>query len=387
MLRHNDAPRRLADRVIFWLSVLVSLNLVFQIFNWLFTENQYSTRYTIGLAACTLIYWMFYFVHRTQVFSRTFSTHGTAFVCLLLFVFLGFYNPFQSIAMGVVFLLYPIMMSLFLDKKLFIGWSIPSYLFFAVFLLHDLNWQPITELKQQFIIAWCLFSLGSFILGLIILSHFKYVRGLFHRESDERNKGYVFRMLHSLIPIVERKSQTTAKEIDQMTGLIKRMLAEFPEVEVHDWEIQLISLVHYVSRIKWPDYVFEKQGKLTSYEYEIVQEHCFVGRDLLGDYHSFRRVIEAISFHHERFDGTGYPFQLKGESIPLLAQILGIVESFLAMTTPRSYREALMPEEAYKEIQGMEGTGFDPKIVLALGRALHFTVPLNKESQVTPLVG
>ncbi|MGD8192675.1 HD-GYP domain-containing protein [Brevibacillus ginsengisoli] len=387
MLKNNDASRRLADRFIFWLSTLVSLNLVVQCMNDLIESNMKSGKFTIGLAVCALIFWMFYFIHRTHLFSRTFSTHGTAFVCLLLFVFLGFYNPYQTSALGMIFLFYPVMMSLFSDKKLFLGWSMLSYLFLAVFLLHEPNGRQISGLDKQNVMEWGSLVLGSFILGWVILIHFSYVRGIFRQECEERNKNYVFRMLHSLIPIVERKSQTSAKEIEQMAGLIKRIISEFAEEDVQDWEIQLISLVHYVSRIKWPDYVFEKQGKLTSYEYEIVQEHCYMGRDLLGDYPSFKRVIEAISYHHERFDGTGYPFQLKGESIPLLAQVLGIAESYLAMTTPRSYREALMPEEAYKEIKSMEGMGFEQKLVRALGLALHFREPVENDSKVTHLVG
>lgn len=386
MLRNSDAPRRLANQFIFWISALITLTLVLQIMNWLIDPNEKTGKFTIGLAFCSLMNWMFYFLHRTQLFSRTFSTHGTAFVCLLMFVFMGFYNPYQTSGTGIIFLFYPIMLSLFLDKKLFFSWSVPSYLFFVVFVLHRLKW-PLTGNDLQELIMWGFFMVGSLVLGWLVISHFSYVRDMFHQESSERNKKHVFRMLHSLIPIVERKSQTSAKEIEQMSGLIKRIVSEFPEEEAHDWEIQLISLVHYVSRIKWPDYVFEKQGKLTSYEYEIVQEHCFVGRDLFGDYPSFRRVIEAISFHHERYDGTGYPFQLKGDSIPLLAQVLGIVESYLAMTTPRSYREALMPEDAFKEIQAMEGMGFEKRMVRALGHALHFTEPVENGSKVTPLVG
>ena len=72
---------------------------------------------------------------------------------------------------------------------------------------------------------------------MLILTHFSYVRGMFRQESNEHNKSYVFRMLHSLIPIVERKSQTSAKEIEQMSGLIKRMVSELPEADVQDWEM------------------------------------------------------------------------------------------------------------------------------------------------------
>lgn len=387
MERQSDPSRRLADRFIFWLSVLVSINLVLLTASWMLGIMNVSYKFVIGLAISTLINWTFFFLHRTHLFSRTFSTHGTAFICLLLIVFICFYNPIEFSEMWVLFLLYPVIISLFLDKKLYMLWSTVSYVFYAILLIFDQHYMGHNSYVQQMVFAWGSFAFGSYVVGWIILTHLVQIKETMNREGEERNKKYAFRMLHSLIPIVERKSQTSAKEIEETYTLMKRIVQKYPDESIQDWEIQLISLVHYVSRIKWPDYVFEKQGKLTSYEYEIVQEHCFIARDLFGDYPSYKRIVEAINFHHERYDGTGYPFQLKGEAIPLLAQVLGIVESYLAMTTARAYREALTPEEAFKEIQSMSGQGFDEQLVKLLQCSLSFPNELRSESKVTHLVG
>lgn len=387
MEQQIDPSRRLADRFIFWLSVLVSIHLVLLTTSGILGIMNVSYKFMIGLAISTLINWTFFFLHRTHLFSRTFSTHGTAFICLLLIVFLCFYNPIEFSEMWVLFLLYPVIISFFLDKKLYLLWSTISYVFYAMFLFLDQYFMEHNSNFEQLIFAWVSFALGSYMVGWIILTHLAQIKESLIREGEENNKKNAFRMLHSLIPIVERKSQTSAKEIEETYALMKRVVQKYPEESVADWELQLISLAHYVSRIKWPDYVFEKQGKLTSYEYEIVQEHCFIARDLFGDYASYKRVIDAINFHHERFDGTGYPFQLKGEAIPLLAQILGIVESYLAMTTARAYREALTPEEAFKEIQSMAGQGFQQQLVNVLQSSLAIPEEQKDESKVTHLVG
>ncbi|MGC5325271.1 HD-GYP domain-containing protein [Brevibacillus sp. SYSU BS000544] len=387
MEQQIDPSRRLADRFIFWLSVLVSIHLVLLTTSGILGIMNVSYKFMIGLAISTLINWTFFFLHRTHLFSRTFSTHGTAFICLLLIVFLCFYNPIEFSEMWVLFLLYPVIISFFLDKKLYLLWSTISYVFYAMFLFLDQYYMEHSSNFEQLVFAWGSFALGSYMVGWIILTHLIQIKESLSREGEENNKKNAFRMLHSLIPIVERKSQTSAKEIEETYALMKRVVQKYPEESVADWELQLISLAHYVSRIKWPDYVFEKQGKLTSYEYEIVQEHCFIARDLFGDYASYKRVIDAINFHHERFDGTGYPFQLKGEAIPLLAQILGIVESYLAMTTARAYREALTPEEAFKEIQSMAGQGFQQHLVDVLQSSLAISEEQKDESKVTHLVG
>ena len=99
--------------------------------------------------------------------------------------------------------------------------------------------------------------------------------------------------------------------------------------------------LHDVGKIGIPDAVLLKRGPLTPDEYEVIKQHAVVGERLCGELRSLRKVRPIVRHHHERLDGSGYPDGLSGDAIPLLAQIMGIVDVFDALTTDRPYRAAL----------------------------------------------
>jgi putative two-component system response regulator len=108
---------------------------------------------------------------------------------------------------------------------------------------------------------------------------------------------------------------------------------------------------HDIGKIALPDAILLKPGPLTRDEFTRVKEHPVVGDRLCGDLRTLNRVRSIVRYHHERLDGSGYPDGLKGDQIPLLAQIIGIVDVFDAMTTNRPYRPARTPDEALSELQ------------------------------------
>jgi len=108
---------------------------------------------------------------------------------------------------------------------------------------------------------------------------------------------------------------------------------------------------HDIGKIALPDSILLKRGRLTPEEYVKVKEHPVVGDRLCGDLRVLHRVRPIVRHHHERLDGSGYPDGLKGDAVPLLAQIISIVDLFDAMTTTRPYREALPPEAAIEQLR------------------------------------
>lgn len=122
-------------------------------------------------------------------------------------------------------------------------------------------------------------------------------------------------------------------------------------------------LLHDVGKVSLPDTILTKPGKLTPEEYEIVKQHPVVGSEAIKDIEKLPNSIDVIRYHHERWDGQGYPDGLEGEEIPLLARVVAIADAFDAMTSDRSYRKAISPEEAYNRILEAEGTQFDPELV------------------------
>ncbi|HEY7501463.1 MAG TPA: response regulator [Vicinamibacterales bacterium] len=109
--------------------------------------------------------------------------------------------------------------------------------------------------------------------------------------------------------------------------------------------------LHDVGKIGIPDAVLHKTSALTHAEFELMKQHTVIGERLCGNLRSLRLVRPIVRHHHERLDGTGYPDGLVGGAVPLLAQIVSIVDGYDAMTTTRPYRDALSPEHAYKELR------------------------------------
>jgi putative two-component system response regulator len=107
---------------------------------------------------------------------------------------------------------------------------------------------------------------------------------------------------------------------------------------------------HDIGKIALPDAILLKPDKLTPEEFERVKEHPVVGDRLCGDLRALHRVRSIVRHHHERLDGSGYPDGLKGDEIPLLAQIIGVVDVYDAMTTTRPYRAARSSEDALEEL-------------------------------------
>ena len=127
--------------------------------------------------------------------------------------------------------------------------------------------------------------------------------------------------------------------------------------------VRYAALLHDVGKIGIPDGILLKPGKLMDEEFSIIQKHAAIGRDLVARVPALSHLGDVILHHHEHFDGGGYPDGLSGEGIPLVARIIGVVDAFDAMTTPRPYRDPLDAITAFEEMRRCSGTQFDPQIV------------------------
>ena len=126
--------------------------------------------------------------------------------------------------------------------------------------------------------------------------------------------------------------------------------------------LQIGGLFHDIGKIGVPDTILQKESKLTDDEYSEIKNHPSIGAHILSTATIFKDIIPIVKHHHERFDGRGYPGQLKGEDIPYLARITAIADSFDAMTSKRTYRDALPIETVIAEFERCKGTQFDPEL-------------------------
>ena len=133
--------------------------------------------------------------------------------------------------------------------------------------------------------------------------------------------------------------------------------------------------LHDVGKVGIPDELLLKTGRLSEAEYRRIKEHPLIGDRLCGELRSLRQVRPIVRHHHERLDGSGYPDGLKGDEIPLLAQIMGIVDVYDAITTTRPYKTAATAERAYAELMDEVARGWRRKDLVEAFIALKMDVP------------
>jgi putative two-component system response regulator len=129
------------------------------------------------------------------------------------------------------------------------------------------------------------------------------------------------------------------------------------------------SILHDIGKIHISEYILNKKGALNDEEWEEMRKHPEMGVELVKGIHYLAPAVPVILSHHERWNGSGYPFGLKKENIPAAARIVAIADSFDAMTTKRPYRQELLPEEACNEVMAGSGIQYDPFMVEAFKHA------------------
>ena len=127
--------------------------------------------------------------------------------------------------------------------------------------------------------------------------------------------------------------------------------------------IYYVAMLHDVGKIGVPDAVLNKPFKLTDLEFRLIRNHTTMGAEILKDFKMFPNVAVGAKYHHERYDGKGYPEGLKAESIPLVARIISLVDSYDAMTSNRVYRRRLSDEIVIQELENGKGSQWDPDLV------------------------
>lgn len=131
------------------------------------------------------------------------------------------------------------------------------------------------------------------------------------------------------------------------------------------------AMLHDIGKIGIPDHILQKAGPLSEEEWEVMRRHPLMGKTILQDLRFLREALDIVVYHHERFDGKGYPYGLKGEAIPRLARIFSVVDAFDAMISDRPYRKGMLMERALEEIARNRGTQFDPDIADRFIELIH----------------
>ena len=190
------------------------------------------------------------------------------------------------------------------------------------------------------------------------------------KMNQELEKSYL-ESIETLRYTVEAKDIDTRGHSDRVSkfSVLLGKSVNLPEEDIKC--LQVGGLFHDIGKIGVPDSILLKEGKLTEDEYSEIKNHPSIGAHILSTATIFKQIIPIVKHHHERYDGHGYPAQLKGENIPYLARITAIADSFDAMTSHRTYREALPLDTVISELKSGEGTQFDPQLTETFLDILH----------------
>jgi HD-GYP domain-containing protein (c-di-GMP phosphodiesterase class II) len=151
-------------------------------------------------------------------------------------------------------------------------------------------------------------------------------------------------------------------------------------------ELELSAIFHDIGKIGTPDQVLNKPSRLTEEEFLVMKQHPEQSYVILKEYPIFEKIALNARYHHERYDGRGYPEGMKGEEIPLFARIILIADTFDAMTSTRPYRKGLDYHVAYEELSQFSGTQFDPKCVKAFVEGMEKEAAKGEEEFFIPLL-
>ena len=243
-------------------------------------------------------------------------------------------------------------------------WVIPTYLVAGCFIIMS---------------TWVLFNLangnfGVIPLCLVILPQpFLYLHNLrLHRERDEeREKRFqeLESLYSSMVQAMGRAIEAKDRYTQEHIGRVVRMsLAIGQELGLSEKKLRTLEVgaaLHDIGKIAIPDTVLNKPGKLTPEEFDLVKEHAALGSEILQPVPFPPEVVEAVRHHHEKWDGTGYPDRLVGESIPLVARIVAVADVYDALTSNRPYRAAWSHQKAISFMKSQVNTHFNAEIFAA----------------------
>ncbi len=182
-------------------------------------------------------------------------------------------------------------------------------------------------------------------------------------SQDSRFKELFEGVIDEIVVILETRSPHMAdhaRKVQHYATLIAREKDLSPHL-TH--RIRLAAMMHDIGMMALPDSILNSAAQLTEKDKELVHQHPMISAEIMDGMELLGQEIPAVKYHHESFDGTGYPEGIAGEAIPLAARILAVADAFDAMTSSRSFRQAKSIEEAFSELRNGAGKQFDPDIV------------------------
>lgn len=211
------------------------------------------------------------------------------------------------------------------------------------------------------------------IIGLLFLLVFvviqqiddiRKVRNKLENEISKKNlekEQLLIHIVQTLAGTIDAKDTYTKGHSGRVAAYSVEIAKRFGYSEAEQNDIYIMSLLHDIGKIGIPDSIINKPAKLSDEEYEIMKKHPVLGSKILGNISEMPELAVGARWHHEKFNGKGYPDGIEGEKIPEQARIIAVADAYDAMTSYRSYRDPMPQEKVRQEIEKNSGTQFDPR--------------------------
>ena len=182
------------------------------------------------------------------------------------------------------------------------------------------------------------------------------------KEEKNNSEKLLIELTQALATTIDAKDKYTSGHLRRVAEYSKMLAVALGKDDKEQQEIYLFALLHDIGKIGVPDWIINKQDKLTEEEYAEIKKHPQIGYEILKSISIMPKLKNGVRWHHERLDGSGYPDGLKGDDIPEYAKIISVADAYDAMTSNRSYRSALPQSQVRSEIEQQKGTQFDPTV-------------------------
>ena len=192
----------------------------------------------------------------------------------------------------------------------------------------------------------------------------------YEKVHAEEMSSLHLRTIEALALAIEAKDQTTHQHLQRVRVYAMEIAKELGLTNEEIEALRAASLLHDIGKLAVPEHIISKPGKLTPEEFEKMKIHPIIGAEILEQVQFPYPVVPIVRYHHEKWDGSGYPSGIKGEEIPIGARILSAVDCLDALASDRQYRRALPLDQAMQKVVRDSGKSFDPRIVRNFAKAV-----------------
>lgn len=180
-------------------------------------------------------------------------------------------------------------------------------------------------------------------------------------EMTKQVERVTIQSITAIAKTIDEKDKYTSGHSTRVAQCAEALAERLGWSEDEIQNLHYVALLHDIGKIGVPDIILNKPSRLTDSEFEIIKKHTIMGNEILKGIKTIDNINEGALYHHERYDGRGYPCGIKGEEIPVMARVVCIADAYDAMTSSRIYRPKLMPEDVINEFVKGKGTQFDPE--------------------------